>query len=82
MRSLEDYRRSAANERGLRPFEIMSDRIIEKLVAQRPGSIAEIERIADFGDEKLKRYAQDILEIISDGMSDESEDSREIVLFD
>ncbi|MTH95392.1 RecQ family ATP-dependent DNA helicase [Roseibium sp. RKSG952] len=82
MRSLEDYRRSAANERGLKPFEIMSDRIIERLVAQRPGSIAEIESITGFGSEKLKRYAPDILEIISNGTLDESEASRDVALFD
>lgn len=82
MQRLERYRKERAEERGVRPFEVMSDRMIEKLVAQQPETMEQLQVTTGFGTEKARRYGPDILKMLHDAVGERPELSQNLSLFD
>jgi DNA helicase II / ATP-dependent DNA helicase PcrA len=62
---LRDWRRRAAEEAGMPPYIIFSDRTLVAIAAKRPGSASDLSSVAGVGPKKLELYAADLLEIVN-----------------
>ncbi len=61
---LRRWRKQLADERGLPPYVIFSDRTLEEMATYFPHTPADLERIHGVGQRKLEQYADVVLPII------------------
>jgi ATP-dependent DNA helicase RecQ len=64
------WRRETAQEKGVSPFIVMYDRVLRDIVAHRPSSKRELERIEGMHPAKIEQYADDILALVQRGGPD------------
>jgi ATP-dependent DNA helicase RecQ len=58
---LREWRRTTAREEGIAAFIIMHDSSLGELCRAQPRTLAELRRVAGFGEKKTERYGQQIL---------------------
>ena len=64
---LRTWRREAAQDRGVSPFIVMYDRVLREIVAHRPASKRDLERIDGLHPAKIEQYGDDILALVRVG---------------
>jgi ATP-dependent DNA helicase RecQ len=64
---LRVWRRDTAQEKGVSPFIVMYDRVLREIVAHRPSSKRELERIEGMHPAKVEHYGDDILALVGRG---------------
>jgi DNA helicase-2/ATP-dependent DNA helicase PcrA len=62
---LRDWRRRAAEEAGMPPYIVFSDRTLVEIAAKRPGTAGALSTVAGVGPKKLELYAADVLAIVN-----------------
>jgi superfamily II DNA helicase RecQ len=62
---LREWRRRAADEAGMPPYIVFSDRTLVALAAARPTTASALSAVPGVGPKKLELYAADLLELIS-----------------
>ncbi len=62
---LRAWRRSRAQEGGVPAFHIFSNRVLEAIASSRPGSLAELAEVSGVGPQKLERYGEEVLAVLS-----------------
>ena len=63
--ALRDWRAGVAREHGVPAFVVFHDATLEAIAAGKPGSLAALRGVSGVGDAKLKRYGEQLLELIS-----------------
>lgn len=62
--SLREWRSSKAHEEGVPPYLIFTNRHFLEIVKQRPASPSDLGHISGIGPGKLKRYGEELLELM------------------
>jgi ATP-dependent DNA helicase RecQ len=63
---LRTARKHLANEHGLPPFVVLSDRTLRELATRQPVTLAEMSRIHGIGTHKLQQYGPLLINVIQD----------------
>jgi ATP-dependent DNA helicase RecQ len=63
---LRQWRREEAQERGVPPYVIFSDRTLRDLARQRPASLTALRAVYGIGDAKLEEFGRKVIELIAD----------------
>ena len=63
--ALKRYRRAEAKRRRIKPYQVFQNRTLEALCAERPRSNAELLSIWGLGEERVKKYGADLLELVA-----------------
>ena len=58
------WRREAALAAGVPAYVVFHDRTLEAIAAARPASLADLLRVPGVGDAKLRRYGEEVLEVL------------------
>ena len=58
---LREWRRNAARDQGIAAFLVLPDTALDALCAAKPDSLRALRAVSGFGDKKVERYGQDIL---------------------
>jgi ATP-dependent DNA helicase RecQ len=61
---LREWRRATAKEQRVSAFIVMNDASLDELCRRRPSSLVELESIPGFGERKVERYGQQILDAL------------------
>ena len=61
---LREWRRNAARDSGLAAFLVMHDTTLDALCAAKPSTLVALRAVSGFGDKKVERYGQEILEAL------------------
>jgi len=61
---LRQYRLEKSREEKIKPYHIYSNNQLEDLIIKRPSTIEELYKVDGFGQKRINKYAEDILEII------------------
>src|SRR4051794_23935580 len=64
--ALREWRRAAAEEAGMPPYIVFSDRTLVDVAAARPTTASKLSAVPGVGPKKLELYAADILRIVKD----------------
>ena len=64
-RALERYRRAEAKRRRIKPYQVFQNRTLEALCAQRPRSTHELLAVWGLGEERVKNYGADLLQLLA-----------------
>jgi ATP-dependent DNA helicase RecQ len=67
--TLRTWRRGEAQERGVPPSVIFSDRTLRDLARQRPTTLYELRGVYGIGDAKLEAFGSALVELLSDAAS-------------
>ncbi len=62
--ALRGVRRSLANEQQVPPYIIFSDATLEELIEQKPTNTGQLRSVTGFGDKKIKRYGEAVVDTI------------------
>ena len=62
---LRAWRRSRAQEDGVPAFHVFSNRALVEIASTRPGSLAELAEVRGVGPQKLERYGEEVLAVLS-----------------
>ena len=62
---LKAWRRETAAADGVPAYVILHDRVLREIASTRPGSLATLQGISGIGDNKLKRFGKELLEIVA-----------------
>ena len=62
---LKAWRRETAAADGVPAYVILHDRVLREIASTRPGSLSALQGISGIGDNKLKRFGKDLLEIVA-----------------
>ncbi len=62
---LRAWRRSRAQGDGVPAFHVFSNRVLEAIASSRPGSLAELSEVSGVGPQKLERYGEEVLAVLS-----------------
>jgi ATP-dependent DNA helicase RecQ len=62
---LRKWRRSEAEERGVPPYVIFSDRTLRELARVRPATLTELREIYGIGDAKLEEFGKKVIELLT-----------------
>jgi ATP-dependent DNA helicase RecQ len=62
---LRQWRAAAAREQGIPAYVIFHDATLRAIAERRPGSLAELARIAGVGEAKLARYGEQIIDLLA-----------------
>jgi ATP-dependent DNA helicase RecQ len=63
--TLRQWRRAEADERGVPPYVIFSDRTLKEIVRARPASLTELREVYGVGDAKLEAFGSAVLALLS-----------------
>jgi ATP-dependent DNA helicase RecQ len=61
---LREWRRNAARDSGLAAFLVLHDTTLDALCAAKPSTLVALRAVSGFGDKKVGRYGQEILEAL------------------
>jgi len=61
---LREWRRNAARDSGLAAFLVLHDTTLDALCAAKPPTLVALRAVSGFGDKKVERYGQEILEAL------------------
>src|SRR5258707_2753334 len=61
---LREWRRNAARDSGLAAFLVLHDTTLDALCAAKPSTLVALRAVSGFGDKKVERYGQEILEAL------------------
>ncbi|HEX3021563.1 MAG TPA: HRDC domain-containing protein [Lachnospiraceae bacterium] len=64
-KELKAYRLNKSREENCKPFIIYSDNQLKDLIMKKPRSREEMRKVSGFGEVKVSKYGDDILEIVS-----------------
>jgi ATP-dependent DNA helicase RecQ len=59
---LREWRRNTARDLGVAAFVVLHDTALDALCAAKPSTLQALRAVSGFGDKKVERYGQDILE--------------------
>ena len=62
---LRAWRKSRAQSDGVPAFVVFSNRTLEAIASHRPGSLAELAEVSGVGPQKLERYGEEVLTVLS-----------------
>jgi ATP-dependent DNA helicase RecQ len=62
--SLRNWRRERANQDGLPPYIICTNRMLAQIVHERPQSLESLGKIHGFGSRKLEKYGRNLLDLM------------------
>jgi len=62
---LRAWRRSRAESDGVPAFVVFSNRTLEEIATRRPGSLEELAHVSGVGAQKLERYGEEVLAVLS-----------------
>jgi ATP-dependent DNA helicase RecQ len=65
--SLRAWRRAEADERGVPPYIIFSDRTLREIARARPGTLTELREVYGVGDAKLEAFGNAVLAVLGGG---------------
>ena len=63
---LRDWRRDRAAADGVKPFVVFGNKVMADIATKRPADRYELSRIKGFGADRMDKYANDVLAIITD----------------
>lgn len=63
-KALKKYRLEKSREEGIKPYFIYNNAQLEDLIMKGPKNLEELQEVNGFGEVKVQKYGQDILEII------------------
>jgi len=66
--TLRKWRRGEAEERGVPPYVIFSDRTLREIARARPATLTELREVYGVGDAKLEAFGSAVLELLSVGL--------------
>jgi ATP-dependent DNA helicase RecQ len=66
--TLRKWRRAQAEERGVPPYVIFSDRTLREIARARPATLTELREVYGVGDAKLESFGREVLNVISVGV--------------
>jgi len=61
---LREWRRNTARDSGLAAFLVLHDTTLDALCAAKPSTLVALRAVSGFGDKKVERYGQEILEAL------------------
>jgi len=61
---LREWRRATAKEQRVSAFIVINDASLDELCRRRPSSLAELQSVPGFGDRKIERYGQKVLDAL------------------
>jgi ATP-dependent DNA helicase RecQ len=61
---LREWRRNTARDLGVAAFVVLHDTTLDALCAAKPSSLQALRAVSGFGDKKVERYGQEILEAL------------------
>jgi len=61
---LREWRRNTARDSGVAAFLVLHDTALDALCAAKPSTLHALRAVSGFGDKKVERYGQDILEAL------------------
>ncbi len=61
---LREWRRNAARDSGVAAFLVLHDTALDALCAAKPSTLHALRAVSGFGDKKVERYGQEILEAL------------------
>jgi ATP-dependent DNA helicase RecQ len=61
---LREWRRSTARDLGVAAFVVLHDTALDALCAAKPSTLQTLRTVSGFGDKKVERYGQEILEAL------------------
>ena len=64
-KELKMYRLNKSREENIKPYYIYNDNQLKDLISKMPRSNEELQVIAGFGETKINKYGDDILNIMS-----------------
>lgn len=62
---LRAWRRTRAQSDGVPAFHVFSNRALVAIASRRPGSLAELAEVSGVGPQKLERYGEEVLAVLS-----------------
>jgi ATP-dependent DNA helicase RecQ len=62
---LQNYRRNEARRRRIKPYQVFQNRTLEALCDQRPRCEAELREIWGLGEERVRKYGSDLLDLLA-----------------
>lgn len=62
---LRQWRRERAAVEDVKPFHVFGDRVLAAIVTIKPADRFELAQIKGFGEQRIKRYGNDVLGVIS-----------------
>ena len=65
IKKLKVYRYNQAKNDHVKPYFIFTNKVLENLVKEKPKTLDDLHKIAGFGDVKVEKYGQEIIEIIN-----------------
>ena len=65
---LRQWRRAEAEERGVPPYVIFSDRTLREIARARPATLVELREVYGVGDAKLEAFGSAVLGVVSDSL--------------
>jgi ATP-dependent DNA helicase RecQ len=63
--ALKRYRRAEAKRRRIKPYQVFQNRTLDALCEERPMSTEELLAIWGLGEERVKRYGADLLQLVA-----------------
>ncbi|MCB2308603.1 NERD domain-containing protein [Clostridium estertheticum] len=66
---LKAYRLKTSRDEGIKPYMVFSNAEMETLIKANPKSKSELHMVKGFGDKKVEKYGEEILEIIKNAAS-------------
>ncbi|HET7531379.1 MAG TPA: HRDC domain-containing protein, partial [Mycobacteriales bacterium] len=66
---LREWRRGAAEEAGMPPYIVFSDRTLVAIATAKPASASLLSAVPGVGPKKLELYATDVLRIVGEHAS-------------
>ncbi len=63
-RALKNWRQREARKRRIKPYQVMQDAVIDRIVASRPDNVRDLMELKGIGPTRVARYSQAILEMV------------------
>lgn len=68
-KELRAYRLNQSRKENIKPYYIYNDNQLKDLIAKMPRTLVELQGVSGFGEAKVKKYGEDILKIVVEGIN-------------